>query len=353
MDRGVVLTVWLVRPALPSFPMRAVISTRINDLSKTPSRPALLLSSGERASGGARGTKLRRGPGLAGLPLLLIFALCLGCGQASDSARSTFQFDGEPLAQKVSETSGNEASSAEALASQQGGVALSPEDRKIIYTTTVGLVVADYNQFEAEVPKLISRHGGFVASSETDRRYRDRQSGTWVVRIPVNRYDDFLNGINSLGFAESRSEQAQDVTEEYVDVEARIKNKRLLEQRIVTMLEERTGKLSDVLEIERELARVREEIERMEGRLRYLKDRTRLATITIQCREQREYKPAQAPTLGSRIQESWGDSTGSLRLTAENVLVGLIAMIPWMVVLGLPSVLALRSIRRRWRVAKT
>ena len=134
------------------------------------------------------------------------------------------------------------------------------------------------------MPELVNKHGGFVASSDTDRTYNDRQTGTWVIRIPVDSYSAFLRGVSVLGFAESRSENAQDVTEEYVDVEARIKNKSKLEERIITMLEERTGKLSDVLEIERELSRVREEIERMEGRLRFLKDRTSLC-LSGNCRE--------------------------------------------------------------------
>ncbi len=182
-------------------------------------------------------------------------------------------------------------------------------DRKIIYTSSIGLVVEDYQTFEAELPKLVNQHGGFVASSDTDRRYQNNQSGRWVVRIPVDQYNNFLSGVNALGFAESRSEVAQDVTEEYVDVEARIENKKRLESRILTML----------------------------------------ATITINCREEREYTPPQPPTLLSRITNSWTVSLTSLRRTGENLLVGTVAIAPWLVVLAIPILIIRYVITRWWR----
>ena len=221
--------------------------------------------------------------------------------------------------------------------------------RRIIYTTSLTLVVKTYSEFEAALPRLVDSVGGFVSKSETDRRYNDRQSGTWVIRVPVDRYNDLLNGMSGLGFAESRREDAQDVTEEYVDVEARIRNNRKLEERIITMLAERTGKLSDVLEIERELARVREEIERMEGRLRVLADRTTLATVTITVREEKEYIPPAAPTLTDRLANALGGSLSSLRQLAESGLVLLIALLPWAVVLGILAGIVSVTVRRGWR----
>ncbi|EMB16759.1 hypothetical protein RE6C_02574 [Rhodopirellula europaea 6C] len=152
-----------------------------------------------------------------------------------------------------------------------------------------------------------------------------------------------------MGFAESRTEDAQDVTEEFVDVEARIRNNKKLEERIITMLEERTGKLSDVLEIERELSRVREEIERMEGRLRVLSDRSALATITIQCREEKEYVPPAAPTFSSRIQKSWSQSINAMKQTGENIVIAAIAILPWFLVIGVLLLVSVALGRRLLR----
>jgi len=84
---------------------------------------------------------------------------------------------------------------------------------------------------------------------------------------------------------ESVSVSVADVGEEYVDVTARVANAKRLEQRLIDLLDKRTGKLSDVLGVERELARVREEIERYEGRLRYLRTRASISTLTVSVHE--------------------------------------------------------------------
>ncbi|MGI9470150.1 MAG: DUF4349 domain-containing protein [Rubripirellula sp.] len=283
----------------------------------------------------------------------VICSMTMGCGgdyvaaPESEIMTSSFSEFGEVEAvSTVAAQGGERAAEAEEVTTQTNSATV---NRRIIYNTQVGLVVEDYRQFESQLPALVQKLGGFVASSDTDRRYNDRQSGSWVVRIPVPVYAEFLSGVDALGFAESRSENAQDVTEEYIDIEARITNKRKLESRIVTMLEERTGKLSDVLDIERELARVREEIERMEGRLRFLQDRTHLATITIQCREQKEYVPAKAPTFASRVGASWSGSIRSLQMTGQNIALALTAAIPWIVIVGLPIWSMWKLTKRRWR----
>lgn len=261
----------------------------------------------------------------------LLIAAAVGCGGSREATfdRSTARSEnaeqshtGENGTTLVAMQNNNAAANAIAL------------NRKIIYNTSIGLVVQDYAKFESELPALVNAHGGFVASNNTNRRYNDNQSGDWVIRIPVAQYASFLGGIDALGFAENRNENAQDVTEEYVDIETRIKNKQALESRVLGILEDRSGKLNDILEIERELSRVREEIERMEGRLRYLKERTSLATVTIRCREQQEYVPIAAPTLGSRLGQAFSGSISTMQFVAANVLVLFVAVLPWLVILA-------------------
>ncbi len=224
--------------------------------------------------------------------------------------------------------------------------------RRIVYDSRLSLIVEDYMIFESAITKLVESHRGFIAKSETNRRYENRQSGTWVARIPVENYSEFLTAVGQLGFAESRSENAQDITEEYVDVEARIRNNQQLEQRVLEMLEERTGKLSDVLEIERELARVRDEIERMQGRLRVLSDQSSLATITLSVREEKAYIPAAAPTLGARVSTTWRQSLSMLRQAGEGCLIATVAVVPWAVLVGFFAGVFYVMIRWLWRVKR-
>jgi hypothetical protein len=287
---------------------------------------------------------------------LVILSIIVGCGQrAYDNMPSNsgpametqlFTAADAPVSDLQTASDGNAVLPAESTV--EIGPTIPKTQRRIIFNTEIGLVVQDYTTFESKLPNLVAKYGGFISKSETNRRYSNQQTGVWVARIPVDSYTDFLQGVGSLGFAESRLEDAQDVTEQYVDIEARIANSQKLEERIISMLEEHTGKISDLLEIERELARVREVIERMEGQKRVLADRSALATITIKCREEKEYTPPAAPTLDSRIGNSWKTSLASLQSLGENSLVTLVGIIPWLLVI----VPAIAVFRMTWRAAR-
>lgn len=273
------------------------------------------------------------------LCVLLISGL-VGCGNSQHTMTTSIRTDQTTDAGEVVDVLPSSDESGTTLVAMQtdstpNAISL---NRKIIYNTTIGLVVQDYTEFEKSLGTLVNARGGFVASNNTNRIYDNCQSGDWVIRIPTIQYASFLSGVDAMGFAEKRTENAQDVTEEYVDIEARIKNKRVLESRVLGMLEERSGKLGDILEMERELSRVREEIERMEGRLRYLKERIRLATVTIRCREQQEYHPAAAPTLGSRLRQAFVGSMAAMQKFTTSLLVVFVALLPWLLVLSLLAV---------------
>lgn len=135
------------------------------------------------------------------------------------------------------------------------------------------------------VRRLARDVGGYVANVSMRAGHEQARSATLELRIPSARFDDALAGLRALGKVERVDVSAQDVGEEYVDVSARVDNARRLEQRLVGLLATRTGKLSDVLAVERELARVRETIERYEGRLRYLRAHAAVSTLAITVHE--------------------------------------------------------------------
>jgi hypothetical protein len=144
------------------------------------------------------------------------------------------------------------------------------------------------------------------------------------------------------------SVDSQDVTEEFYDVEARIRNKKKQEERLLALLDTAAGELKDVLDIERELARVREEIERVEGRLRVLKDLTSLTTVNLRVREVKGYVPEESATYATRVRRGFQASISALSATAQAVSIALVAFLPWLAVL---LVLAL-ILRLVWRVAR-
>jgi hypothetical protein len=224
-------------------------------------------------------------------------------------------------------------------------------ERKIIYTATITLVVEDFSKTESAVLELVQRFGGYVAASHVDRTQGDRRSGNWTVRVPVERFNAFLAAAADLGVPENQVTQAQDVSEEFVDLEARLKNKREIERRIVKLLEDRSGDIKDVIAVESELGRVREEIERMEGRLRYLTNRTALTTVTINAREERDYVPPQAPTFTAQIGQTWTGSVDALKSAGKAVTLTAVAITPWLPVVAAPVVVSFWLVRRRLKAA--
>lgn len=153
-------------------------------------------------------------------------------------------------------------------ANESGGE-ISPEQAakkpKIIRTAQVEL---DSDDLEADFSKIESRTrqlGGYVASTNEDRRSELSRWGSLVVKVPSGHFDDFMSFLKKDFSIISVGTDSQDVTEKYVDLSARLKNAVRQENRLVKLLETETGNLKEVLMVEQELARVREKIEGLEG----------------------------------------------------------------------------------------
>ena len=176
------------------------------------------------------------------------------------------------------------------------------------------------------------------------------RQGSWKVRVPVDSYDPFVKGVVALGELVSLRANSQDVSEEYFDLDARQAAKKVEEQRLLKHLTESTGKLEDILAVERELSRVRTEIERMQGRLRALANLTSLATVTITASEIKGYVPPQAPTLGTKIARTFAGSLDSLRQFGEALLIACVALVPWLPLIALVVGLVFWLVRRASRI---
>jgi uncharacterized membrane protein YccC len=154
------------------------------------------------------------------------------------------------------------------------------------------------------------------------------RSATLELKIPAARFDQAVGGLRPLGKVESVQVHAEDVGEEYVDLSARTANARRLEERLLGLLATRTGKLEDVLAVERELARVRQEIDTQEGRLRYLRTRAAVSTLNVTVHEPRpligDYPRARP--IREAFRDAWRNFIG---FTA-----GLIASLGFLIPLG-------------------
>jgi hypothetical protein len=174
----------------------------------------------------------------------------------------------------------------------------------------------------------VRRVGGYVAGTQMNRGEAQRREATIQLRVPSARFDEVVAGLAPLGKVEDLTVETADVGEEYADAAARIANARRMEQRLIDLLANRTGRLSDVLTVERELARVREDIERMEGRMRFLANRASLSTLTLAVHEQLPVL-AQRPhstRLGAAYRQAWDNFI--------DVIAAIVAMLGVIVPLG-------------------
>ena len=164
----------------------------------------------------------------------------------------------------------------------------------------VGQAFIEVDQVDPAVLKvrqLAAQYGGYITNSSISGGRDQIRQATLELKIPAPKYDQAIGSLSTIGKVETVNSSTQDVGEEFVDVTARVNNARRLEERLISLLANRTGKLDEVLRVERELARVREEIERYEGRLRYLSARVAMSTLTITVHEP-------APILGNNPGEN-------------------------------------------------
>jgi hypothetical protein len=137
----------------------------------------------------------------------------------------------------------------------------------------------------ARIRQTAGQFGGFVGNTSLLAGKEEQKTATLELRIPSAQFDAVVGALNQLGKVETVTVSAEDVSEEYVDLGARLANARRVEARLVEMLANRTGKLSDVLTVEQELARVRQEADRYEARIRWLEHRASLSSLSVSLHE--------------------------------------------------------------------
>jgi len=167
----------------------------------------------------------------------------------------------------------------------------------IIRTGQAFIEVEKVDPAVLKIQQLAARVGGYITNSSISGGRDQIRQATIELKIPSPKYNDAVESLSTIGKVETVTSNAQDIGEEFVDVTARVTNARRLEDRLISLLANKTGKLDEVLRVERELARVREEIERYEGRLRYLSSRVAMSTLTITVHEP-------APILGNNPGEN-------------------------------------------------
>lgn len=153
-------------------------------------------------------------------------------------------------------------------------------DRKIIKEGWLSYEVESLKESKKRIVLLVNKYGGYIAS-DSEHRSGYRTSNTLKIKIPSENFDTLIEELASdAKYMESKSISLRDVTEEYLDVESRLKNKKALEARYLEILQ-KANSVEEILAVEKEIGKIREEIDSTEGRLNYLKHMVSLSTIDL------------------------------------------------------------------------
>jgi hypothetical protein len=198
------------------------------------------------------------------------------------------------------------ARSAPPMPAPTAGETAAEVDQKIIKTASLDLQVEDVPTATRRATELATERGGFVQGSSVSENNAGRKYGSVTVRVPAEKFEDLLGALRSLAkVVRNESVSGQDVTEQYTDLAARLKNAKAQEATYLAVLAQAKS-VEDILKVQRYLGDIRESIERYEGQMKYLTNRTSYSTVSISFSEEpsvpvpgKEFRP------GTAVREAW------------------------------------------------
>lgn len=240
--------------------------------------------------------------------------------------------------------------------SQTSQIDTAPSDRKIIRNADLSLESAAPDETQRRITTIAEANGGFVVESQqtsSDIKIGKRDIVTMSVRVPSQKFGDTLDQIRSVSEKIIfETVKGDDVTEEFIDIEARLKAKKALEQQFVEIMK-KAYSIDDALNVQSQLADVRGEIEKIEGRKRFLENQSSLSTIKIKLQTPEVIFSASSKGFGDRL----GQSSAIGLDFATNFVLGivtiLVAVAPFAIFVGLPLVLIVRYFWRKHNRSRT
>jgi Domain of unknown function (DUF4349) len=224
-------------------------------------------------------------------------------------------------------------------------------NRKIIRNAEIGLESPDPEEGLRRIASIAEAKGGFIVTSEVKQEGSDAsgasKTATVVARVPAAQFEATIEEIRKAGsriLQEKRT--GQDVTEEFIDLEARIRTKRALEAQFLEIMKQ-AQKVSEALEVQRQLADVRTEIEQLEGRRRFLENQSSLSTITVKIEPPVSIVTAMPGGFFSEIKRAFSDGLEVAVAIILTMIRVVVALLPFLLLIVLPLVLLVRFLMRR------
>jgi hypothetical protein len=225
-----------------------------------------------------------------------------------------------------------------------------PSGPMIVRTAEINLTATDFDHARASLEEILKRHDGYMGQLTVSGSADAARTLTAVLRVPSNQLDAALSEMKALGHVDAESQKGDEVTQQYVDLEARLKNSGNEEQRLIEILRQRTGKLSDVLAVEQEIASVREEIERMEAEKKTLEKQVAFSTVNMKINEDYKERVHVVPdSTSTRIRNAGVEGYEMMVAGLVNVLLFFASWGPSLLLWGLILFFPVRWLWRYWR----
>jgi anti-sigma factor RsiW len=198
----------------------------------------------------------------------------------------------------------------------------------VVQTASLSIVAKNYDEANAAVQRLVTAHGGYIEKLDAKAQSGDSRSLSVALRVPAKELEGLLVDLRKLGHVEEESKSNEEVSAEYVDLQARLKVAQATERRLVELLGARTGRLEDVLDVERELARVRAEVESMQGQSALMLHRVSYATVQVELSEEYHQKLQSQSSMGTKLRNA-------LLAGVQNLLDAIVALLIFVLNYGL------------------
>lgn len=237
-----------------------------------------------------------------------------GSIQLNSSDESTMHFDSD---------------SNEAVSRSEVSVNLDTVNRQIIFNAYLDLKVKEYSEALSYIEEQISALSGYIITQQTSQIDENLREGHLSIRIPQESLQLFIERLNTEEiFITYQDISGEDVTEEYIDLAARLESKEIVEARLLTFMDEADSS-EDLLNISNELADVQLEIEQIKGRIQYIENRSELATVTLSMIEQRtDPVHEQDLNIWERTKDQWMRSYNFIVIASANIFVLLVGNLP-------------------------
>lgn len=291
--------------------------------------------------------------------LLFVFLLggCSG-GMSQDDSKMSADGDRNSSMENVSEgeigfsesdkADSGEDAKAEGQASQK--IEEAAAQRMVIYNAEMDIRVINFEKARNALEQKAKAYNGYIVQSNSNRYDGEQQSGTMTFRIPQEHFHAFLNDAEGLSVqVNNRHVSGQDVTEEYVDLESRLKSKKAVEARLLDFMKQ-AQKTEDLLKISSDLADVQEQIEQIAGRKKFLENQTALSTVTITLQENEVPFPKidnDSLNTWQKIKKQFADNINILLAAGSGIIVFLVGNLPILILVAMIVAAIIYFVRKK------